>query len=199
MPERFHPAQPPLWQLLGCGGAPLAGDVEPAMRTGPDPGIFLRAPVDEIMPALAPRPRVVGNLIGGKARGRANVLRRVIERAGGIVVWDQELAGRMQRGKRRFLLDRELVEREVFAGLFGRALEFGRPGSRRLSRTRVDQIERIALEGGPRDRHCLERLLCGMQSPERFEGRIIERLNAQRDAIDASRAKAAKARRLEAQ
>jgi len=65
----------------------------------------------------------------------------------------------MQRGKRRFLLDRELIEREVFAGLFARALEFGGPGSRRLPRARVDQIERIALEDGTRDRHRLERLL----------------------------------------
>src|SRR5262249_34805995 len=85
------------------------------MRAGTDSGIFLRAPVDEIVPALTSRPRVVGNLIGGKACARAHMLRRVIERAGSIVVGDEELAGRMQRGKRRLLLDRELIEREVFA------------------------------------------------------------------------------------
>ena len=37
-----------------------------------------------------------------------------------------------------------------------------------------------------------------MQPPERLERRIIQCLHAQRDAIDAGRAKAAKARRLDA-
>src|SRR5262249_57473427 len=78
MPERFHPAQPVLWVLLGCSGATLRRDIEPAMRTRTDPGIFLRAPIDEIVPALASRPRMVGNFIGGKACARADVLRRVI-------------------------------------------------------------------------------------------------------------------------
>src|SRR5216683_3065254 len=78
----------------------------------PDAGIFLRAPVDEVVAAFGAGPRVVGNLVGRQAPARADRLCRVIERAGGVVVGDDELSGRMQRGKWRVLLDGELIERK---------------------------------------------------------------------------------------
>ncbi|MGY4483934.1 hypothetical protein ACVWWR_003125 [Bradyrhizobium sp. LM3.2] len=34
-------------------------DVEPAMGAGADAGIFLAAPVDQIVPALGARPRMI--------------------------------------------------------------------------------------------------------------------------------------------
>jgi hypothetical protein len=43
--------------------------------------------------------------------------------------------------KRRLGLDRELVEREMLAGFGDRALELSGPGLRRLSLSRIDQIE----------------------------------------------------------
>ena len=59
MTERFHPHEPILRLLLGCRGVALAGDVEPSMGTRPDAGIFVSAPVDEIVPALGARTGVV--------------------------------------------------------------------------------------------------------------------------------------------
>ena len=159
MAERLDPHQPGLRPLLGRGGAALAVDVEPAVRARPDAGIFVRAPVDEIVPALGARPRVVGNLVGGQAGVRADLLRRVVERAAEILVRHDELAGRVQRGERRVLLDGELIEREMLARLRERALELGGPRLRRLSRTRIDQVERIALEDRARDRDRGERLV----------------------------------------
>ena len=65
-------------------------------------------------------------------------------------------------------------------------------------RPRIDQIERIALERRARDLHRIERFLRGVQPAELLQRRIIERLHAERDAIDAGRAVAAKTRRLDA-
>ena len=44
--------QPGLGTLLGRDRVPDAVDIEPAMRAGADAGIFLAAPVDQIVPAL---------------------------------------------------------------------------------------------------------------------------------------------------
>ena len=56
------------------------------MRAGPDAGIFVVAPVDEIVPALGARPRVIGNLVGRQAARGADLLRHVVERARVVVV-----------------------------------------------------------------------------------------------------------------
>ena len=82
-----------------------------------DAGIFLGAPIDEIVPALAAGPRMIGNLIGGQTVRRANLLRGVVERARCVIVGNVELARRMQRGERRFLFDGQLIERKVLARL----------------------------------------------------------------------------------
>ena len=159
MAERLDPHQPGLRPPLGRGGVALAVDVETAMRAGTDAGIFVRAPIDEIVPALGAGPRVVGDFVGRKAGGGAHLLRRVVERARGVFVGHGELAGRVQRVKRRVGLDGELIERQMLGGFGDRALELGGPGLRRLSRPRIDQVERIALEGAARDRDRVERFL----------------------------------------
>src|SRR5262249_57872705 len=94
---------------------------------GAGAGFSWAPPVDEVVPAFGARPRMVGNLVGRQACARADRLRRVIERAGGVVVGDDELARRMQRGKRRVLLDGELIEREVLARLDSGAFELAGP------------------------------------------------------------------------
>ena len=128
--ERFDPHQPGFRTPLGSGGVALAVDVEAAMRAGADAGVFVRAPVDEIVPALGAGPRVIGNLVGGEARGGADLLRGVVERAREVLVGHRELAGRTQRGERRVGLDGELIEREMLGGLGERALELGAPRPR---------------------------------------------------------------------
>ena len=128
MAERLDPHQPGLRPPLGRDGVALAVDVEPAMRAGSDAGIFVRAPIDEVVPALRARPRVVRDLVGGQTGGGADLLRRVVERARRVLVRDDELAGGMQRGERRVLLDGELIERQMLGGFRDRALELGGPG-----------------------------------------------------------------------
>jgi hypothetical protein len=141
MAERLDAHQPGLRPALGDGGVALAVDVEAAMRAGADAGIFVAAPIDEIVPALGARPGMVGDFVGGKAGGGAHRLRRIPKQACGVFVGHGELAGRLQRVKRRVGLDRELVEREMFAGFVDRTLELGGPGLRRLPLPRVDEVE----------------------------------------------------------
>ena len=116
MAERLDPHQPGLGALLGHGGAAAAVDVEPAVRAGADAGVFVRAPIDQVVPALGARPGVVGNLVGRQAGVAANLLRQVVERAAGVVVGNDELAGLVQRVERRLRLDGQLIERQMLGG-----------------------------------------------------------------------------------
>ena len=68
----------------------------------------------------------------------------------------------------------------------------------RLARPRVDQIERVALEVRARHRDGVERLLRRVQAAELLQRDIVERLHAERDAVDAGGAIAAEARGLDA-
>ena len=51
--------EPRFRSLFGCGGVPRAGDIEPTMGAGPNAGIFMRAPIDQIVPAFAAGPGVI--------------------------------------------------------------------------------------------------------------------------------------------
>ena len=56
------------------------------MGVGSNAGIFVGAPVDEIVPAFAAGTRMVGNLVGRQTMRGANLQRRVVKLARGIVV-----------------------------------------------------------------------------------------------------------------
>ncbi len=86
------------------------------MRAWTDAGIFLRTPIDKIVPAFAAGPGMIGNLVGGQAVGGANVLGGVEERPRGVFIGKLQFAGGMERRKRRVLLDGQLVERQMLAG-----------------------------------------------------------------------------------
>ena len=67
-------------------------------------------------------------------------------------------------------------------------LQLASPGVRRLARPGVDQVEGEAGKGRPRDLDRPERLGHVVQPAEEFEVAIIERLDPERDAVDACRA-----------
>ena len=104
----------------------------------------------------------------------------------------------MQREERRVGLDGELIKRQMLGGFRDRSLEFGRPGLRRLSGTGVDQIEGIAIEYRARDADGFQRFVGGMQATQFLQRPVIERLYAERHAIDAGGTKAAEAFCLDA-
>ena len=155
------------------------------MRARPDAGIFMAAPVNEIVPALRARPRVIGNFISRQAGVAADLLRQVVEIAAEIFVRRDQLAGLVQAEERRARLDGELIEREMFGRFRDRALELGAPGIERLARPGIDQVERITLEVGARDGYRVERFLRRMQTAEFFQRLIVEGLDTKRDAVDA--------------
>ena len=81
--------------------------------------------------------------------------------------------------------DRQLVERQVFAGEGQRVLEFGRPGLGRLAGPGIDQVEGVAREMAARGIESGQRLVRRMLAAEELERSGIERLHAQGHAIDA--------------
>ena len=164
---------------------PVALDIESPVGARPDAGIFLGAPIDEVVPAFAAGPRVVGNLVGRQAVRGANLQGGVVQLAAEIVVGNDELARGMERGKRRVLLDGQLIEREVVAGFGQRAGEFARPILRVLARPGIDQIERVAIENAARDADRIERFARGVHAAKLGQHAIVERLDAKRDAVDA--------------
>ena len=113
--------QPGLGTLLGRDRVPAAVDVEPAMRARPDAGIFVVAPVDQIVLAFGAGSGVVGNLVGRQAVLRADFLRHIVERARSASSGVFSLPRRVQVEERRAFLDGELVERQMLGGFGDRA------------------------------------------------------------------------------
>ena len=70
---RFDPLEPCLGPLLGRGGVAAAVDGEAAMGAGADAGIFVVAPVDEVVAALGARAGVVGDFVGRQTGGGADL------------------------------------------------------------------------------------------------------------------------------
>src|ERR1700688_314923 len=130
---------------------------------------------------------MIGNLISWQAFTCADLLREIVEIASKIVVRNDQLAGFVQRCERRVRLDGQLIKREMFGRLRNGALELGRPGIERLARPCIDKIERITIEDRARYVDRIERLLHRVQPAKFFERGVIERLYAERYAIDAGR------------
>src|SRR5271156_149890 len=128
--------------------AAAAGRQNPAMRAGADADIFAIPPIDEIVPALRARARVIGDFISGKTGFRRDLLRHVPQRAGAIGIREDELACIAQALEHRVWLDRELIEGKMIARAENRSLQFFPPAGYRLAWPRINQIEGIALEDG---------------------------------------------------
>ena len=79
------------------------------MGAGADPGIFVVAPVDEVVTALRAGASVVGDFIGRQAGGGAGLAGEVVERARVVGVGHHQLAGSMEAPERRLGLDGQLL------------------------------------------------------------------------------------------
>ena len=118
--------QPGLGTLFGGDGVPDAVDIEAAMGAGTDAGIFLAAPVDQIVPALRAGPGVVGNLVGRQALLGADLLRDVVERAR-RPLHPGSSACRRRAGRRTACLPRSSVDRATDARRLPRSRASVRP------------------------------------------------------------------------
>ena len=99
--------------FFGGGRDARAVGADAAMRAGADAGIFLIAPVNEIVPRLRARFRVIGNFVGRHAARVAKFLRDVPQCARSILVGRDQLARAMQHFECRAGLDRQLIERKM--------------------------------------------------------------------------------------
>jgi hypothetical protein len=95
----------------------------------------------------------------------------------------------MQRRERRALFDGELIKRQMLRRFRDRGAQLRFPGLKGLARSRIDQIERRSFECRLCDADGGQRFGRGMPSSEPGERGVVERLNTERNAIDAGRAK----------
>ena len=143
---------PALGQPLGRRGVTGAADQQAAVRARPDAGVFAVAPVEQVVPALLARPRVVGDLVGRQARrARSAPASPRRGRAPPRPRGPSSLPRGVKIGERRLGLDGELIEREMLAGERQGFAKLAPPRGNRLPRPRVDEVEREALEGVARD------------------------------------------------
>ncbi len=77
-----------------------------------------------------------------------------------------------------------------------RGSELGLPGGKRLRRSRIDQVEGKPRKDASRKLNGVPRFGRIVDAPERLQRLVVERLHAEREAIDARRAIAAEALRL---
>ena len=167
------------------------------MRAGTDAEIILIAPIDEIVPAFLARARMIGDFVSRQARGGEGVLRRLVKRALRLFIRQAEIAARESARESSACLDGELIEREMIARHRQRGIELVAPRCERLPRPRIDQIEREAREEPRRERDRVPRLTRIVAAAEEFQRRIVERLHAERDAVNAGSAQLGKARGLD--
>jgi hypothetical protein len=178
-----HLILPAFGQADGGGGdAPLRRR-KPAMRAGPRADIIAIAPIDQIVAAFRARMRMVGDFIGGQPGRFSQLLGGLVETGGQIILRDHQRAGFLQQGIGRVGLDGELIEREM-AGVEGQRLfQFGAPGGVALPGAGIDEIERDATKMRRRQLQRRQRFGFVVQSPQRFQRIIVQRLHPQRDAV----------------
>src|SRR5271167_805048 len=121
---------------------------QPPVRPRPDPDIVLIAPIGEVVPALGPRPGVIGDLVGRQAPRGEPVLCRLEQCCRLLLCGHDELAASLHRGKGSAGFDRQLVDGEVISGEHQRLVELSPPGGKALARPGIDQIEREPRKAG---------------------------------------------------
>src|SRR5690606_6875321 len=114
-----------------------------------------------------------------------------------LLVWHRELAGCLQHVEGRAFLYSELVERQVVGRMPDRLPQLARPGFDGLAGAGVDQVEGKPREGFARQPDRVQSLLDIMQSAEELEVGVVQRLYAQRNAVDAGVAITPKTGRLD--
>ena len=155
------------------------------MRPGADAGVVAVAPVGEVVPALLARPGVVADLVGRQAGLAQQLLGQLVEGGLVVIVHRRHGAGADQGVKARAGLDRELVDREVAVRHPEPRPQLGRPRGRGLPRPGVDQVERVPREQAGSELDSGPRLGRAVLPPEEAQAGVIQRLDAERDAVHA--------------
>ena len=140
---------------------------------------------------------MVRDLVSRQAGFGAEILRHVVEGAAGLVVRGHQLAGGREAVERRARLDCQLIEAQMLGRPRQSFAQLGPPRGRRLAGAGVDQVEGRAREDRLGDLDRRQRLRRVVEAAERPQGRVVQRLYAERDAVDAGRAVAAEAAGLD--
>src|SRR5262249_51601715 len=156
----------------------------PPVRAGTDADIVAVAPICEVVPGFVAAARMVGYLIGGKAFPLQPCQRPFEELRLQRFLGQREIATRDALLEHRAGLDGELIERDMACGEAERRLELRLPFRQRLLRPRIDKIEGEAVEGVARNLERAQGFRRIVLAPEEAERLVVQRLDAQRDAVD---------------
>ena len=186
--------QPGLRHRLGNGDDPRSVFDEAAMCARADADIFAVAPIGEIMAAFRARLRVVGDLVGRQTMAGGDILREAVEIGGLVVVRHDELAGGLQRVERR-CLPRSSAGKATDGRRRGRsplpARAPRRPASGRGAHRSGRRTDAGRCRAPGRSRRSASSTLCSR--PRDLQVAVVQRLHAERDAVDAGGAVAAEA------
>ena len=174
----LDPSRPGFRIAFGDGRATLTIDEDAAVRSWADTRIFAVAPIEKVVPALRTGTRVIRHLIGGKAARRGHLFRDLVKRTRVILVRNDELARSVKRRVRRVRLYRELVKRQVIAREIESFRKLGAPVVRRLTGTRINEVERKSLERSARNLKSGLRFRNAMNTPELAKLIVPQRLHA---------------------
>ncbi len=177
---------------------PTAIQHEAAVCAGAHAHIFPIAPVQQVVSAFLAGRRVIGDLVGRQPGPLGHLLGDLVERQRRVGVGHGEPPRRMQLGERRLRLDGQLVQRQVPAGQSKRLAKLAAPGLGGLAGAGIDQIEAEALECFTCNSYPRLRLGGGVQPAQCLQLAVVERLHAERHAVDARRPVAAEAGSLHA-
>ena len=163
--------------------------LQPPLRPRADRQVVLAAPDRAVVAALLAGRGVVGDLVSGQA-GAAEPLLGQLEQLGSrlAVRLGHAVAVEGGAGDDGELVDGEVAHREV-----QRPVELARPVGRRLPGNGVDQVERDAAEDAKAPPRWRGRRLGGVGAAEEAQDLVVERLDADGEAIDAGVAEGAEA------
>ena len=183
-----HQFAPGFGVFLGDEGAAVVTSGQTAVSAGTAPCILAIAPVEQVVARLVAGACVVGNLVGRKSNFLSQFLRHVIEVGGAVIIGRHQRALGVQIEIGGAGLDGELIERHVALLLTQRNRQFLAPLRHALIGPGIDQIERHTRENAGGEAEGGECLGRGMLAAQRFQIIIVQRLHADRNAVDAGRA-----------
>jgi hypothetical protein len=137
---------------------------------------------------------VVRHLVGGETGRVAELLRRLVHVRREVLLGQPgELAGGETVAEGGARLDRQLIKRQVIDRHRERLGQFRPPVGQRLKLPRINQVEAHPVEMRARDAEGPPRLRRAVQPSEARQIPVVQRLHAERDAVDPRLGVAAKA------
>ena len=190
MPELFQPA----FRIAGrLGGKTLTVNCQTSVRAGANADVVAVSPVNQIVPRLRPVAGVIADLVGGHTKVGADVAGQG-EHIGSAIFVRQagKFASVIAIAKSRALFDGQLIQGKMVYRHVQSLFQLGFPFRQSLFLPAVNQIETDPIKGFACDVKGRACFVGRMNAPQPAQIRVVQCLNAHRNAVDAARSKIGK-------